>query len=214
MGVYGKLHRRAAPPKLNADTRAVNRTRGSQSAADASHGGDRAARAAYTKPRPMGARPETSRWLNRSTSGIALASLCSDVSHELATAVLPTVLLALGAGPAAGGARATAGSSAHGVRGAGAPRDALVDRPGHPCLPRHRIPRRGASARAPGLCPHRGGEPRRNPAGLPPLPRWHFALRIRRFFTHHAHSLRDSARPRHDLRLARSHSPSTCCTMP
>lgn len=40
-------------------------------------------------------------WLNRSTVGIALASLFSDVSHELATAVLPVVLLALGSGPAA-----------------------------------------------------------------------------------------------------------------
>jgi MFS family permease len=40
-------------------------------------------------------------WLNRSTLGIALASLFSDVSHELATAVLPAVLLSLGAGPAA-----------------------------------------------------------------------------------------------------------------
>jgi MFS family permease len=40
-------------------------------------------------------------WLNHSTVGIALASLCSDVSHELATAVLPVVLLALGSGPAA-----------------------------------------------------------------------------------------------------------------
>lgn len=40
-------------------------------------------------------------WLNRSTVGVALASLFSDVSHELGTAVLPAVLLALGAGPAA-----------------------------------------------------------------------------------------------------------------
>ena len=40
-------------------------------------------------------------WLNRSTLGVALASLFSDVSHELGTAVLPAVLLALGAGPAA-----------------------------------------------------------------------------------------------------------------
>ncbi len=40
-------------------------------------------------------------WLNRSTLGIGLASLFSDVSHELATAVLPAVLLSLGAGPAA-----------------------------------------------------------------------------------------------------------------
>ncbi len=40
-------------------------------------------------------------WLNRSTVGVGLASLFSDVSHELATAVLPAVLLGLGAGPAA-----------------------------------------------------------------------------------------------------------------
>ncbi len=45
--------------------------------------------------------PERSAWLNRSTLGVALASLFSDVSHELATAVLPAVLLGLGAGPAA-----------------------------------------------------------------------------------------------------------------
>jgi MFS family permease len=43
---------------------------------------------------------ETS-WLNRSTVGAGLASLFSDVSHELATAVLPAFLIALGAGPAA-----------------------------------------------------------------------------------------------------------------
>ncbi|MFI5183850.1 MAG: MFS transporter [Vicinamibacteria bacterium] len=41
------------------------------------------------------------RWLNRTTLGISLASLLSDVSHELATAVLPALLLSLGAGPAA-----------------------------------------------------------------------------------------------------------------
>jgi len=40
-------------------------------------------------------------WLNRTTAGISLASLLSDVSHELATAVLPAFLLSLGAGPAA-----------------------------------------------------------------------------------------------------------------
>lgn len=40
-------------------------------------------------------------WLNRTTAGISLASLLSDVSHELATAVLPVFLLSLGAGPAA-----------------------------------------------------------------------------------------------------------------
>jgi MFS family permease len=40
-------------------------------------------------------------WLNRSTVGMGLASLFSDISHELATAVLPAVLLSLGAGAAA-----------------------------------------------------------------------------------------------------------------
>jgi MFS family permease len=43
----------------------------------------------------------TSRWLNRTTLGASLASLLSDVSHELATAVLPAFLLSLGGGPAA-----------------------------------------------------------------------------------------------------------------
>ena len=42
--------------------------------------------------------PGTSGWLNRSTVGVSLASFFSDVSHELATAVLPVVLLSLGAG--------------------------------------------------------------------------------------------------------------------
>lgn len=50
----------------------------------------------------MNLRPVPARgWVNRSTGGIAAASLFSDVSHELATAVLPTLLLGLGAGPAA-----------------------------------------------------------------------------------------------------------------
>jgi MFS family permease len=40
-------------------------------------------------------------WLNRTTLGVSAASLFSDVSHELATAVLPAFLVALGAGPAA-----------------------------------------------------------------------------------------------------------------
>jgi len=40
-------------------------------------------------------------WLNRSTLGISLASLFSDISHELATAALPSLLLSLGSGPAA-----------------------------------------------------------------------------------------------------------------
>jgi MFS family permease len=39
-------------------------------------------------------------WLNRTTVGISAASLFSDVSHELATAVLPVFLLSLGSGPA------------------------------------------------------------------------------------------------------------------
>lgn len=40
-------------------------------------------------------------WLNRTTLGISVASLLSDVSHELATAVLPAFLVSLGAGSAA-----------------------------------------------------------------------------------------------------------------
>lgn len=40
-------------------------------------------------------------WLNRTTLGISLASLFSDISHELVTAVLPAFLMSLGAGPAA-----------------------------------------------------------------------------------------------------------------
>jgi MFS family permease len=39
-------------------------------------------------------------WLNRTTLGVSLASLFSDISHELATAVLPAFLVALGTGPA------------------------------------------------------------------------------------------------------------------
>lgn len=45
--------------------------------------------------------PGRAAWLNRSTAGIALASLFSDISHELATAVLPALVLSLGGGPAA-----------------------------------------------------------------------------------------------------------------
>ena len=48
-----------------------------------------------------GATAGKSAWLNRSTLGISLASLFSDIAHELGTAVLPAVLLGLGAGPAA-----------------------------------------------------------------------------------------------------------------
>ena len=51
-----------------------------------------------SKPRPA---PPGAAWLNRTTLGVSLASLLSDVSHELATAVLPAFLVSLGAGPAA-----------------------------------------------------------------------------------------------------------------
>lgn len=44
---------------------------------------------------------EKKEWLNRSTVGISLASLLSDISHELGTSVLPIVLISIGAGPAA-----------------------------------------------------------------------------------------------------------------
>jgi MFS family permease len=46
-------------------------------------------------------KPSRSAWLNRTTFGVSAASLFSDVSHELATAVLPAFLVALGSGPAA-----------------------------------------------------------------------------------------------------------------
>src|SRR5579862_3972807 len=38
-------------------------------------------------------------WLNATVLGIALTSLTSDWSHEMATAVLPALLISLGAGP-------------------------------------------------------------------------------------------------------------------
>lgn len=38
------------------------------------------------------------RWLNRTVVGIGLASLCSDVGHEMATAAMPALLASLGAG--------------------------------------------------------------------------------------------------------------------
>lgn len=40
------------------------------------------------------------RWLNRSVLGIGLASLCSDVGHEMATTAMPALLASLGAGSA------------------------------------------------------------------------------------------------------------------
>ena len=41
-----------------------------------------------------------SRWLNRSVLGIGLASLFSDVGHEMATTAMPALLASLGAGSA------------------------------------------------------------------------------------------------------------------
>jgi len=43
---------------------------------------------------------QTKTWLNRTVLGVGLTSLFSDWSHETATAVLPTFLAAIGAGPA------------------------------------------------------------------------------------------------------------------
>ena len=40
-------------------------------------------------------------WLNSTVLGFGLASLCSDVSHEMATAALPALLASMGAGSAA-----------------------------------------------------------------------------------------------------------------
>jgi MFS family permease len=44
---------------------------------------------------------DRSKWLNRTVLAVAAASLFSDVSHEMATAVLPAFLLSVGAGAAA-----------------------------------------------------------------------------------------------------------------
>ena len=41
------------------------------------------------------------RWLNRSVLGIGVASLCSDVGHEMATSVLPLLVVTLGGASAA-----------------------------------------------------------------------------------------------------------------
>ena len=54
-----------------------------------------------TPPATPSAETTNLAWLNRTTLGVSLASLLSDVSHELATAVLPAFLMGLGAGPAA-----------------------------------------------------------------------------------------------------------------
>ncbi|HWE04502.1 MAG TPA: MFS transporter [Tepidisphaeraceae bacterium] len=42
------------------------------------------------------AEESTRRWLNRTVLGIGLASLCSDVGHEMATAAMPALLATLG----------------------------------------------------------------------------------------------------------------------
>lgn len=40
-------------------------------------------------------------WLNRNVAGMCLASLFSDLGHEMATAILPLFIAAIGASPAA-----------------------------------------------------------------------------------------------------------------
>src|SRR5271168_3605134 len=44
--------------------------------------------------------PQNNSWLNRTVLGVGLTSLFSDWSHETATAILPTFLAVIGAGPA------------------------------------------------------------------------------------------------------------------
>jgi MFS family permease len=48
----------------------------------------------------LGDTPQRVSWLNRTVLGVGLTSLFSDWSHEIATAVLPAFLAAIGAGPA------------------------------------------------------------------------------------------------------------------
>jgi MFS family permease len=45
----------------------------------------------------MHEKPQSARWLNRNVVGMALASFFSDAGHEMATAVLPMFLIAIGA---------------------------------------------------------------------------------------------------------------------
>lgn len=55
-----------------------------------------------SESRPMEGAPNAqTRWLNSTVLGVGLASLCSDVSHEMATAALPALLASTGAGSAA-----------------------------------------------------------------------------------------------------------------
>jgi MFS family permease len=58
--------------------------------------------AAHTQGLPEGAAPAHGRWLNRRILGLGLASLFSDMNHEMATAILPLFLvITLHASPAA-----------------------------------------------------------------------------------------------------------------
>ena len=45
----------------------------------------------------MNEKPQPAHWLNRNVVGMALASFFSDAGHEMATAVLPMFLIAIGA---------------------------------------------------------------------------------------------------------------------
>ena len=45
--------------------------------------------------------PRPIRWLNATVFGIGVASLCSDVGHEMATTAMPALLASIAAGPAA-----------------------------------------------------------------------------------------------------------------
>ena len=51
-------------------------------------------------PETIGERASKFRWLSRSVLGIGLASLCSDVGHEMATTAMPALLASLGASSA------------------------------------------------------------------------------------------------------------------
>jgi len=44
--------------------------------------------------------PDEKRWLNRTVLSIGLASLCGDISYEMATVCLPVLVTMIGAGPA------------------------------------------------------------------------------------------------------------------
>jgi hypothetical protein len=58
----------------------------------------------HEQTRPLGGRRganrRMSRWLSRSVLGIELASLCSDVGHEMATTAMPALLASLSASSA------------------------------------------------------------------------------------------------------------------